>query len=64
MENNFINEITQRGFFHQCTDKDKLTNLLGGTKKDSTKTKSDTKDKVTGVLKGLFGKKKKKDTIN
>ena len=28
MKNNFINEITSRGFFHQCTDKDKLTNLL------------------------------------
>ena len=24
----FINEITSRGFFHQCTDKDKLTNNL------------------------------------
>ena len=28
MKNNFLNEITKRGFFHQCTDKDKLTNLL------------------------------------
>ena len=28
MKNNFINEITKRGFFHQCTDKVKLTNLL------------------------------------
>ena len=28
MKNNFINEITTRGFFHQCTDKDKLTDLL------------------------------------
>jgi len=28
MKNNFINEITTRGFFHQCTDKDKLMNLL------------------------------------
>ena len=28
MKNNFINEITQRGFFHQCTDQDKLTNLI------------------------------------
>ena len=28
MENNFINEITQRGFFHQCTDQKKLINLL------------------------------------
>jgi len=28
MKNKFINEITTRGFFHQCTDKDKLTNLL------------------------------------
>ena len=28
MKNNFINEITQRGFFHQCTDSDKLTNLI------------------------------------
>jgi len=27
MNNNFINEIFLRGFFHQCTDKDKLTNL-------------------------------------
>ena len=24
MKNNFINEITLRGFFHQCTDQDKL----------------------------------------
>ncbi len=37
--------------------KSALTNLLGGNKsKDSTKTK----DKVTNILKGLFGKKKKK----
>jgi tyrosyl-tRNA synthetase len=28
MKNNFINEITTRGFFHQCTDEVKLTNLL------------------------------------
>ncbi|MDA9091968.1 tyrosine--tRNA ligase [Pelagibacteraceae bacterium] len=28
MKNNFINEIATRGFFHQCTDKEKLTNLL------------------------------------
>jgi tyrosyl-tRNA synthetase len=28
MKNNFINEISSRGFFHQCTDKDKLTNLI------------------------------------
>ena len=28
MKNNFINEIIERGFFHQCTDKDKLTKLL------------------------------------
>jgi tyrosyl-tRNA synthetase len=28
MKNTFINEISTRGFFHQCTDKDKLTNLL------------------------------------
>ena len=28
MKNNFINEIIQRGFFHQCTDQDKLTNLI------------------------------------
>ena len=28
MKNNFINEIIQRGFFHQCTDKDKLTSLI------------------------------------
>ncbi|MBA1339321.1 MAG: tyrosyl-tRNA synthetase [Pelagibacterales bacterium] len=28
MKNNFINEITQRGFFHQCTDQGKLTNLI------------------------------------
>ncbi len=27
MKNNFINEITLRGFFHQCTDQDKLTIL-------------------------------------
>ena len=28
MKNKFINEITERGFFHQCTDQDKLTNLI------------------------------------
>ena len=28
MKNNFINEIASRGFFHQCTDKEKLTDLL------------------------------------
>ena len=28
MKNNFINEISARGFFHQCTDKDRLTNLI------------------------------------
>ena len=28
MKNNFINEITTRGFFHQCTDKEKLSALL------------------------------------
>jgi tyrosyl-tRNA synthetase len=28
MKNNFINEISTRGFFHQCTNRDKLTNLL------------------------------------
>jgi len=28
MKNNFINEISLRGFFHQCTDKDKLSNLI------------------------------------
>ena len=28
MKDNFINKITTRGFFHQCTDKDKLTNTL------------------------------------
>jgi len=28
MKNNFINEITQRGFFHQCTDQNKLINLI------------------------------------
>ena len=28
MKNNFINEIIQRGYFHQCTDQDKLTNLI------------------------------------
>ena len=28
MKNNFITEITQRGFFHQCTDQEKLTNLI------------------------------------
>jgi hypothetical protein len=40
--------------------KDKLNNLLKGNKesKDSTKTKTSTEDKVKGVIKGLFGKKK------
>ena len=28
MKNNFITEIKQRGFFHQCTDQDKLTSLI------------------------------------
>jgi tyrosyl-tRNA synthetase len=28
MKNNFINEISLRGYFHQCTDKDRLTNLI------------------------------------
>ena len=28
MKNNFINEISLRGFFHQCTDEDKLTILI------------------------------------
>jgi tyrosyl-tRNA synthetase len=28
MKNKFINEITTRGFFHQCTDIDKLTSLI------------------------------------
>jgi tyrosyl-tRNA synthetase len=28
MKNNFINEITQRGFFHQCTDQTKLINVI------------------------------------
>jgi hypothetical protein len=42
--------------------KDKLTDLLIGGKKDSTKTKSNTKDKIKNVLGGLFGKKKK-DTV-
>jgi len=39
--------------------KDKLKNLLfGETKKDTTKTKSTTEDKIKNVLGGLFGKKK------
>ena len=29
MKNNFINEISTKGFFHQCTNKDKLVDLLG-----------------------------------
>jgi tyrosyl-tRNA synthetase len=28
MKNNFINEITQRGFFHQCTDQNKLISII------------------------------------
>jgi tyrosyl-tRNA synthetase len=28
MKNNFINEVTQRGFFHQCTDQEKLSALI------------------------------------
>jgi len=28
MKNNFLNEISVRGFFYQCTDKEKLTNLV------------------------------------
>ena len=28
MKNNFINEITQRGFFYQCTDQGKLIDLI------------------------------------
>jgi tyrosyl-tRNA synthetase len=31
MQNNFINEISLRGFFHQCTNKDKLSNLINNT---------------------------------
>jgi tyrosyl-tRNA synthetase len=27
MKNNFVNEITERGFFHQCTDQEKLKKL-------------------------------------
>ncbi|MEE9409280.1 MAG: AsmA-like C-terminal region-containing protein [Polaribacter sp.] len=43
--------------------KDKLNNLLGlGTKKDSTKTKDDTKGKIKGLLDGLFGNRKKDTT--
>ena len=28
MKNNFIYEINQRGFFHQCTDQEKLTSII------------------------------------
>jgi tyrosyl-tRNA synthetase len=28
MKNNFINEISTKGFYYQCTDKEKLTDLL------------------------------------
>ena len=28
MKNNFINEINSRGFFHQCTDQDKLESII------------------------------------
>ena len=28
MKNNFLTEIITRGYFHQCTDKDKLENLI------------------------------------
>ena len=32
MKNNFLTDIIQRAFFHQCTDKDKLNKLLENTK--------------------------------
>ena len=28
MKNDFINEINSRGFFHQCTDQDKLEKII------------------------------------
>ena len=28
MKNNFINEINSRGFFHQCTDQNKLESII------------------------------------
>jgi tyrosyl-tRNA synthetase len=31
MNNNFINEINSRGFFHQCTNQDKLKDVLNTT---------------------------------
>jgi hypothetical protein len=55
---NLVSQLVQQQK-NALIDKGKsaLTNLLGGNKsKDSTKTK----DKVTNILKGLFGKKKKK----
>jgi len=46
-----------------------LTDILGSSKKDSIQTdttdKNDAvKDAATTILGGLFGKKKKKDTVN
>ena len=51
------------------SDTDVLTDILGDSKKDSTQTdttdKNDAvKDAATTILGGLFGKKKKKDTVN
>ena len=28
MKNNFLSEIVARGYFHQCTNKEKLDNIL------------------------------------
>ena len=30
MKNNFLNDLIGRDFFHQCTDKDKLNQLVNG----------------------------------
>lgn len=51
------------------SDTDVLTDILGDSKKDSTQTDTTdendaVKDAATTILGGLFGKKKKKDTVN
>ena len=57
-----ILEKQKQSLLNKGKDKlvDKLSDLLsGGSKKDTTKTKNETKDKIKGILGGLFEKKKK-----
>ena len=57
-----ILEKQKQSLLNKGKDKlvDKLSDLLsGGSKKDTTKIKNETKDKIKGILGGLFEKKKK-----